>query len=175
MIRLAKPEDIAAVAEIYDEIHAQEARGSMTIGWIPSVYPTEVTAADALRRGDLYVYEEEGKILASAVINQMQVDVYADGSWYYPADDREILVLHTLTVSPGAGKKGIGKQFVSFYEQCASDSGCTVLRMDTNARNLVARGFYRKLGYREAGIVPCTFNGIPDVDLVLLEKKLDEA
>ena len=172
MIRLAKPEDIAAVAEIYDEIHTQEAQGSMTIGWIPGVYPTETTSEAALRRGDLYVYEEEGKILASAVINQVQVDVYAKGSWKYPAEDREVLVLHTLTVSPAAGKKGIGKSFVAFYEQCARDCGCSVLRMDTNARNKVARSFYQKLGYREAGIVPCTFNGIPNVDLVLLEKKL---
>jgi len=31
---------------------------------------------------------------------------------------------------------------------------------------------YKRLGYREAGIVPCVFNGIPDVMLVCLEKKL---
>lgn len=42
--------------------------------------------------------------------------------------------------------------------------------MDTNAKNTAARGFYKKLGYSEIGIVPCVFNGIPDVQLVLLEK-----
>ena len=31
---------------------------------------------------------------------------------------------------------------------------------------------YRKLGYKEIGIVPTTFNGITGVDLVLLEKNL---
>lgn len=41
-----------------------------------------------------------------------------------------------------------------------------------NARNTVARSFYRKLGYREIAVVPVTFNGIPGVDLVLLEKYL---
>lgn len=44
--------------------------------------------------------------------------------------------------------------------------------MDTNAKNLRARAMYAALGYREAGIVPCVFNGIPDVMLVHLEKKL---
>ena len=44
--------------------------------------------------------------------------------------------------------------------------------MDTNAINRRARALYHKLGYREAGIVPTTFNGIPGVDLVLLEKAL---
>ena len=44
--------------------------------------------------------------------------------------------------------------------------------MDTNAKNAAARRLYSRLGYREAGIVPCVFNGIPDVRLVCLEKKL---
>ena len=46
------------------------------------------------------------------------------------------------------------------------------LRIDTNARNVAARAMYKKLGYKEIGIVPTVFNGIPDVQLVLLEKYL---
>ena len=49
---------------------------------------------------------------------------------------------------------------------------------DTNARNMRARALYQKLGYREADIVPCVFNGLEGVQLVLLEKQLtgsDEA
>ena len=44
--------------------------------------------------------------------------------------------------------------------------------MDTNAKHAAARRLYQKLGYAEPDIVPCTFNGIPNVRLVLLEKKL---
>ena len=44
--------------------------------------------------------------------------------------------------------------------------------MDTNERNAAARRLYAGLGYREAGIVPCTFNGIGGVQLVCLEKTL---
>ena len=54
----------------------------------------------------------------------------------------------------------------------ARENGCTVLRMDTNAKNAAARRLYQKLGYAESDIVPCIFNGIPNVQLVLLEKKL---
>ena len=54
----------------------------------------------------------------------------------------------------------------------ARENGCTVLRMDTNAKNAAARRLYLKLGYAEPDIVPCIFNGIPNVQLVLLEKKL---
>ncbi len=44
--------------------------------------------------------------------------------------------------------------------------------MDTNELNQNARSFYKKLGYNEAGILPCVFNGIPGIKLVMLEKKL---
>jgi ribosomal protein S18 acetylase RimI-like enzyme len=44
--------------------------------------------------------------------------------------------------------------------------------MDTNVRNERARTMYRKLGYKEIAIVPTVFNGIPNVQLVLLEKHL---
>ena len=46
------------------------------------------------------------------------------------------------------------------------------LRLDTNERNDRAREMYRKLGYKEIGIVPTVFNGIPNVNLVLLEKRI---
>ena len=46
-------------------------------------------------------------------------------------------------------------------------------RIDTNARNSIARAFYKGLGYREIAVVPTTFNGIPGIDLVLLEKHLE--
>ena len=54
------------------------------------------------------------------------------------------------------------------------DHGCCALRMDTNERNLVARKMYKKLNYEEIDIVPTVFNGIPDVNLVLLEKYLGD-
>ena len=41
-----------------------------------------------------------------------------------------------------------------------------------NARNVSARRLYARLGYREVDIVPGKFNGIPDVQLVCMEKRV---
>lgn len=170
--RKASSEDIASVVSIYQKIHEEERKGKLKIGWLPDVYPVENTARSAFERQELFVFEEEGKVKASAIINQSQVDVYADGTWRYPAKAEEVMVLHTLVVSPDEGRKGIGSKFVDFYETYAEARGCRVLRMDTNEKNAAARSLYRKLGYREAGAVPCVFNGIPNVNLILLEKEL---
>ncbi len=172
MIRKATKKDVPAVAEIYEKILAREAEGLCVTGWLPGVYPVRDTAREAAEREELFVWEEDGGILAAAILNKRQADGYGSGAWAFPAPEDRVMVLHTLVVEPDRGGRGLGRSFVAYYEDYARQQGCAVLRMDTNARNRRARELYRSLGYREAGIVPCAFNGIPDVELVLLEKKL---
>ena len=172
MIRKAVEADIPAVVSIYDKLHTEEENGRATIGWIRGVYPTEETARQALARDDLFIQEEDGHIVGAAVINQTQVDAYSAGQWTIAAEETEVMVLHTLVIDPDAARRGYGKRFVAFYEDYAREKGCKVLRMDTNCRNTRARAMYQALGYREVGIVPCVFNGIRGVELVLLEKSL---
>ena len=171
-IRKATSADIPAAAAIYEAIHTEEEAGRATIGWVRGVYPTEATARAALARDDLFVLEHEGKAAGSAIINQSQCDGYESADWQYPAQDHEVMVLHTLTISPEAAGLGLGRAFVAFYEQYAREQGCKYLRMDTNVKNARARAMYKKLGYREIGIIPTVFNGIEGVNLVLLEKAL---
>ncbi|MBR5315463.1 MAG: GNAT family N-acetyltransferase [Firmicutes bacterium] len=172
MIRLATEKDIKAIARIYEHIHTEEEAGILTIGWQRNIYPTEKTATDSIAKGDMFVCEKNGKIVAAAKINKDQVDVYADGKWEFSAPDEHVCVLHTLVVSPDVMSSGIGKEFLAFYEAYALKTGCPYLRIDTNERNERARHFYRKAGYKEIGIVPCVFNGLQGVNLVLLVKKL---
>ena len=172
MTRLATPADEDGIAAIYDAIHTLEEQGAVTIGWNRAIYPTSATARDAIIRGDMYVDEEDGAIVSSAIINRIQPDGYDRAAWTLDAAPEKILVLHTLVVDPAHAGLGRGKAFVAFYEQMARSLGCKALRMDTNERNLRARSLYAKLGYTEVDIVPTTFNGIPGVNLVCLEKVL---
>ncbi len=172
MIRTATATDIVAVDAIYGRIHDAEEQGRFTIGWQRDVYPTAATARAALDRGELFVLEDGGAVIAAGVLNQTQVPEYALAHWAYPAPDEQVMVLHTLVVDPLAQGRGYGRAFVAFYEDYARAHGCPYLRIDTNAKNTRARQMYAKLGYLERGAVPCTFNGIQGVSLVCLEKKL---
>lgn len=171
MIRKAEYADIPAIAAIYDAIHDLEARGLAHIGWQRGVYPTADTARAAIDAGDMYVLEDGG-VVASGRINRQQMPAYAEVDWRFKAPDDRVLVLHTLTVDPAAQGRGYARQFLAFYEELARQEGCTALRIDTNARNAVARAMYAKHGYIESGIIPCEFNGIPGVNLVCMEKAL---
>ena len=173
MIRRATEADIPAVAAIYGRIHDAEESGRLTTGWLRGVYPTASTAREALAAGELFVLEEGGVIAAAARINRVQVPVYAQVKWRYPASDDQVMVLHTLTVDPPLAGLGFGRRFLAFYERCALESGCPVLRIDTNERNAAARAMYARHGYIESGVVPTVFNGIPGVNMVCMEKRLD--
>ena len=172
MIRKATSAELDAVAALYGEIHDAEARGDITTGWLRDIYPVRATVEAAIARGDLFVMEENGALIGAAIINQIQVDVYDGAAWQFEASPDEVCVLHTLVISPAMSGRGYGSSFVRFYEDFARAHGCMELRMDTNARNCAARGLYAKLGYNEIGVVPTVFNGIPGVQLVLLEKHL---
>ena len=163
---------IDAIVAIYGRIIDAQEQGRLTVGWQRGVYPTRQTALDALGRDDLFVCVDGGQVAAAAIINRIQVPVYAEVGWLYHAEPDEVMVLHTLVVDPLRAGRGYGTAFVAFYEGYARQSGCPVLRMDTNEKNAAARRLYARLGYREAGIVPCVFNGIKGVGLVCLEKKL---
>lgn len=172
MFRIATVSDIPAIAKLYDTIHTEEENGRTSTGWQRGVYPTQSTAEKSVALGEMFVYDDDGIILAAAKINRTQEKEYKTVNWSSSAPDSEVMVIHTLVVSPEHKGKGIGTAFVKFYEDHASKHGCRYLRMDTNEKNSAARALYKKLGYTEAGIVPTVFNGIPGVNLVCLEKTL---
>ena len=172
MIRKAAEGDIEAVVKLYKDIHTAEEMGKRTTGWGRGVYPVRATAERAVKRKDLFVLEDDGSIRGAGIINGRQDESYSRAQWQYPAADNQVCVLHTLVISPEHSGKGYGRAFLGFYEQYAKKTGCLALRLDTNVINTAARAFYAKHGYREIGIVPTRFQGIPDVKLVLLEKHL---
>ena len=170
MIRKATCADLDAVEALYNEIHDAEEHGEFTTGWLREIYPVRATAEAALERDDLFVMEEGGRVIGAAIINQTQVDRYYGAAWEHDLPDESVCVLHTLVIHPKAAGRGYGTAFVRYYEDYARQNCWPELRLDTNARNIAARRLYARLGYTEIGIVSTVFNGIPGVELVLLEK-----
>lgn len=174
--RKATYDDLDDIVRIYDKSHDAEEAGLTTTGWKRGIYPVRSVAEASLARGDMYVAEltdedhPDPRVIATGVINQIQVDVYADCDWVYKGPDDDVSVLHTLAVDPDARGRGAGPAFVRFWEDLAAEEGCSILRIDTNALNKRARRMYAKLGYIESGIVPTVFNGLKNVDLVMMEK-----
>ena len=172
IIRKAEARDLDAIESIYNKILLKEEEGEVTTGWERGIYPRRETAEAALKREDMFVIEDDGAFVGAGIINKEQVDVYAKAKWKYSAENSEVMVLHTLVIDPDKSGMGYGKRFVDFYEDFARENGCKYLRMDTNEKNKAARSLYTKLGFNEIDCLPCIFNGLEGVNLILIEKKL---
>ena len=113
MIRKATPADLNAVDRLYGEIHDAKEAGLIPVIWRRGIYPSHETALEALERNDLFVLEAGGRIVGSAVINQVQDGVYAGAPWQYDVPDDQVCVLHTLMVSPSEFGKGYARSFLA--------------------------------------------------------------
>lgn len=171
-IRKATEADLPYIDIIYGDVHTAQEKGKLITGWDRDIYPIRSTAEESIARDDLFVQEDNGKIVGTGIINHVQADMYKGAEWKYDESDDEIMVIHTLVISPKVARKGYGKEFLDFYQKYAREKGCKALRLDTNERNLNARAFYEKLGYEQVGIVGCDFHGLQNIRLVLFEKKL---
>jgi len=172
-IRKATLKDIDAVAGIYRKNHDLENAGIVSIGWHSKVYPIRETALDALNAGTLSVMTVDDKVVASGIINQEQPSAYSSMEWSYPAPDDKVGVLHTIVVDPDLGRHGLGKAFVSFFENNCKKQGYEVVRLDTQVKNTRPFNMYLNLGYKLAGICDTPFQNLPyDVELAMFEKKL---
>ena len=77
MIRKATWDDLDAIEWLYDEIHDAKDAGLIITNWKRGIYPSRATAEAALERDDLFVMEENGRIIGSGIINQAQLGIYA--------------------------------------------------------------------------------------------------
>ncbi|MGN0332957.1 MAG: GNAT family N-acetyltransferase [Lachnospiraceae bacterium] len=119
MIRKAEKRDIAAIADTYTELLTYEQQHNNRSNWKPGVYPTIAVPEQKVPTGTMYVLEENKEICASMVLNHEQAEEYADIDWKYPGNNEEVLVIHTLCVSPQKSGRGYGRKMVEYAKTFA--------------------------------------------------------
>ena len=73
MVRKAISSDVEWIEAMYNEHFAYEnEHGAFTV-FKKGIYPTKKDAEDALCAGALYVYEEEGSIAGSIIVDKVQI------------------------------------------------------------------------------------------------------
>ena len=173
MIRPSNPQDLPAIAAIYEAILAEEdARPVSFTNWQRGKYPTIDTARQALEAGTFYVGEENGVLWGVVNLNSVQLPEYGAIPWTIPAAAEEVGVIHTLCIRPSCSGRGYAQQMVAFCEAEARRQGRTVIRLDTWEGNLPANGLYTTLGFHRAGATEFFFQGFIHEVLNCYEKAL---
>lgn len=174
MIRKARAEDIAAIAETYTELLTHEQQYGGHSNWKLGVYPTISVPKAKVPTGTMYVLEEKGAICASMVLNHDQAEEYAQIPWQYPGAGDSVLVIHTLCIPPKLAGHGYGRQMVEYAKTYASETGCTTIRIDTYAHNEPAKRLYLGSGFRIAGCGHILLQGLIEEEQVYLESAVQK-
>lgn len=159
-IRKAVPQDVNQVEKNYIELLLHEQEHGAYTAWKLGVYPTRETAEKGVAEGTLYVMEQDKKICASMIVNQIQPQEYETIKWKYSARPDEVFVIHLLCVSPSMSGHGIGKDMVCFAIEQAKNLNCKTVRLDTGSQNKPAVALYTKLGFELAGTMAMDIGGL---------------
>ena len=159
MIRKATPDDISSVAALYDKAIDYEDTHVKYTSWQKGVYPTVDTARLGHKNSSLYVYELDGRIVASVILDTHQPPEYKHIDWQITLSYKQALVIHTLCVDPELSGSGIGSAIVDFAKQLAKENGCLALRLNTTARNLIASRLYERNGFKTVAAQKILLNG----------------
>ena len=147
MVKKATKKDICAIAALYDRVIDYQSANGGYMSWIKGVYPTAQTASDALELDRLYVYDANGHVEGSVILDCDQPVEYKEIPWKTKNDIRDALVVHTLCVDPDHMGMGIATEMLSFAKELARKLNCASIRLATNSKNVGAVRFYEKNGF----------------------------
>ncbi|WP_301860638.1 GNAT family N-acetyltransferase [uncultured Megasphaera sp.] len=147
MIRKAVLEDLHSIEDTYNEHFQYEQEHTAFTVFKKGVYPTKEGAEQAIDNGALYVYEEQGRIAGSIIMDAVQPIEYAAMPWRGNFSAEEILVIHLLLVRPSMSGRGIASLLLQFAAELAQKNHRKALRLDTGAQNIPAVSLYEKDGF----------------------------
>jgi ribosomal protein S18 acetylase RimI-like enzyme len=145
-IRLALTEDIPYIMQLIRKVvPLMRAAGNFQWG---DDYPNPEVFANDITIGQLWIAELENKIVGISAITTDQDPEYADAGWDIT---EKAIVTHRLAVDPDYQGKGIARALMNQAEQVAKNSGTSILRVDTNSKNMATQALFPKLGYQFSG------------------------
>lgn len=151
-LRKAAPADEEAVLALYKE--AQAFLAAQGIDQWQDGYPNRESFFRDLARGESWVLEEEGRVVATACLGlgrEPTYDIIYQGAWGVEAP--EYAFLHRIAVSGACKGRGAPALFFQELERQARKRGLPCLRGDTHRDNKIMRRVMEKNGLPYRGVI----------------------
>lgn len=147
IIRKATPRDYNEIRAFYhsviDIMHGIE----FDPAWEKDVYPSVEFLHTSLENGEMYVGQENGKIMAAMSVNNESNEGYLSVDWPVQLDFTQYYTVHALGVHPDYAGHGLGKQLVQYAVQLAKQNGMQAVRLDVLANNTPRLKMYQTVGF----------------------------
>ena len=153
IIRRSQLSDIEAIMECIAD--AQALLASLDVDQWQDGYPTQSIIREDIARGESFVLEQQGRVVATAVISLAEEPTYATiegGSWL--SDDRYV-VIHRLAARAEA-RGGVAKCFFNYAEALGNEHNVFSIRVDTHTDNKIMMHLLSAMNYTRCGIITLT-------------------
>jgi len=145
MYKKANEDELAKIFSIY--LECKENLENKGIFQWDENYPTRQLINDAIKKGNLYIIEEDNKLIGTFILNTRVDEYWEKIEW----ENNNFLGLHLLAIKPDYQGKGFGKKVLAFCEQKAKEKGYESLHLDVFSKNPAAMNLYINNGYKKVG------------------------
>ena len=145
MIRRAKISEIPDILAI-----CKSCAASMILNGIyqwNEHYPSATAFENDIERNELYVLDEDQKVIGSIVISTHIDEEYKPVKWLV-SNSKKSVYIHRLSIDPNHQGKGHAQKLMNFAENHAKENGFVSVRLDTFSQNKRNQRFYEKRGYQ---------------------------
>lgn len=169
MVRQALKNEKEKVIKFYDIVIEANNKAEINLRWQKNVHPSHKLLEESIDNGELFIYEENEKILGACIMNKKFNESYNLISWGVDAKPCELGVIHVLGVHPDCFRKGIGEKLLNGLSEYACKNKIKAIRLDVFKINTPAVKLYEKLGFLRMGEIEMFVPNIGNEDFYLYE------
>lgn len=147
MVRLAKISDLRDILNITRSCALDMERQGI-FQWNEH-YPNQAAFLEDIRRRELHVVEEDGKLRGAVVVSTLMDQEYEPIPWLVPHGNSTYV--HRLCVDPRHQGRGLARELMDFAEASSKQRGFASVRLDTFSQNKRNQAFYEQRGYQRLG------------------------
>ncbi|MDX1761644.1 MAG: GNAT family N-acetyltransferase [Christiangramia sp.] len=147
MIRKAKITELKEIKSLTEA--CAKAMTSKCIYQWNEHYPSTEKLKNDILLGELFILEENKRILGIIVITETMDEEYIPIKWISKTDDN--LYIHRLATHPEVWGKGYAQKLMDFAESKAQNGNYESIRLDTFSQNPRNQKFYETRGYQRLG------------------------
>lgn len=151
LIKRTTENDVTRVMEIIEG--AKEEIKNLGIDQWQNGYPNENTIKNDISRGEAYILEENGKIVATAMLSFEGEPTYnniEEGNWI---TNDKYGVIHRIAVDNSITNKGYASKLLYKLEQICKKMEVYSVKIDTHEGNIPMQKLLEKNGYQYCGII----------------------
>ncbi|WP_153465182.1 GNAT family N-acetyltransferase [Sediminibacillus terrae] len=142
MIRKAVKQDLERIMEIvHASVKVMNRQGNYQ--W-DDTYPLASHYQGDIEAGELYVVEQDGKLVGTACLSEKEHDEYPSIDWRSPA---KAITVKRVAVDPLCRGLGIATRLYKHAEKVAVQRGLDYIKTDTFSKNASARHLFEANGY----------------------------